>query len=103
MVGSWPLEVWPIPIRHRKARNGCISIRHMVVGVIALVEVSSARIGIEKRSRGLVVVGTLMSIPLTLTTITHGLHTFGIIPITIIVHDRRPFLVAIPIVYSCHI
>ena len=74
----------------------------MIVGVIALVEVSWAEIGIEWRFKWLDVIRTLMSISLVLTTITHGYHTFGIIPKTIIVHDRSPFLVAPLIVHSYH-
>ena len=62
------MEVWPIPIRPRKTITGLIFVRHMVVGVIALVEVPLACIGIEGRSKELVVVETLLSVPLTLAT-----------------------------------
>ena len=54
-VGSWYLEVWPLPIRPRKTPTDLVSIRHMVVGVVTLVEASLARIEIEARSSGLVV------------------------------------------------
>ena len=39
-VGSWHLEVCPIPIRPRKAFTSWIAIGHIVVEVVALVELS---------------------------------------------------------------
>ena len=61
--------VWPIPVRSWKIATGLIVVRHMVGRVVALVEASLANIGIEGRSRGLVVIKTLLSVPLTLATI----------------------------------
>ena len=85
------MEVWPIPVRPRKITTDLIVIKHIVVGVVALSEVSLTTIGIEGRSRGLVVVETLLSVPSTLATITHHYYTLGVVPIAIIAHDRGPF------------
>ena len=76
----------------------------MIALVVDLVEVFLAGVGIERRSKGLVVVGTLMRIPLDFPTINHYRYTIGVVPIPIIIHDQSPFLIAplLPIVYSRH-
>ena len=49
------MKVWPIPISSRKTATSFVAIRHMNRLVVGLVEVFLARIGIEGRSKGLVV------------------------------------------------
>ena len=80
-----------------------VAIRQMTSLVVALVEVSFARVGMERRSKGLVVIGTLMRIPLALTIITHSHYLVQIGPISIIVHNRSPFLIAPYIIFSRHL
>ena len=50
------MDIWPIPIRVREASTGLIAIGYIIVRVVTLDEVSLARVGIEGRSRGLVVI-----------------------------------------------